>query len=238
MPRLRAARRHHDQDVDGLGHFDQGRKVGIGDIRLLPAPVVGHGHAEPFNPFCDRLADTAETDNANAAPTQGRGQRIGGFQPRSVAQMLFGAWNFAHGRKQKAESQIGHLVRQHIGRVRHDHAALRCRLHIHAVIADRRGRDDLKGREPLHHFAWQRRDKGDNAANMRSDLVEECFLVRRVPISVERDVGRKRGLGQRTHRVQHQDVGLCHVCSFPARNPNGDCCAFALSNSRGWREKQ
>ena len=97
----------------------------------------------------DRLADAPEAEDADLAPAQRGGQRIGPLQPLAGAQIAVHLRQLAHGGDQQAQRQISHLAGEHVGRVRDDDAALRERGGVDVVVADAEAGDDLQPRKQL-----------------------------------------------------------------------------------------
>jgi hypothetical protein len=71
----------------------------------------------------DGLADAAHADDAQPRAAHLARQRHGPLQPLAGAHVAVGRRQLARGAQHQAQGQVGHVVVQHVGRVRDHHAA-------------------------------------------------------------------------------------------------------------------
>lgn len=210
--RLRTAGRHDHQDVHGPRHLQQGRVEGIGHVVLPAAAVIGEGHAEPFEAARDGPPDPAEAEDAHMPAAQGRGERVGPRRPVPGAQVAVRLRDLAHGRQEQPEGEVGHLVGEHVRRVRDDDAPLRRGADIDRIVADAETRHDLELGQFLDEGAVDGGLRpGRHGADARSDLAIERVGIGRGVGAVEGEGARQRFHHAGLHRLQEQQVGRLHV---------------------------
>jgi hypothetical protein len=81
------------------------------------------------------------------APAHLARQRHVALQPLAAAHEAVGRRQLARGAQHQAQGQVGHVVVQHVGRVRHHHAARLGGGHVDAVVAHAHHRDHLQRRQ-------------------------------------------------------------------------------------------
>ncbi len=124
----------------------------------------------------------------------------------AFAEVAVGLRQAADRREDEADGEIRDLVRQHVGRVRHDDAALRSRLRVHRIIADAEIRDKFEGGEPVHQGAIHRSPDAE-AADAWPDLAQQGIGIGGAVEAVDREAAVERALDQRMHPAKQQDVG-------------------------------
>ena len=184
--RARPAGCGHDQRIDRLRQPEQAVVVGVGNVGLRRAPVIGDPHAEPFEPLGDRPSDPAEPEDADPALPQARGEREAALPPAPGAQVAVGLRDLAEGGEQEAQREVGHLVGEHVRRVGDDDAAAMRLARIDRVVADAEARHDLELRQPVEQPRIDRAHRADREpADARSHRVEERLAVGRLLQAVQ-----------------------------------------------------
>lgn len=220
-PGLRPARGHDHQGVDGLGHPDQAVVIGVRNLRLLPAPVIGDRHPEALQPLGDGEPDPPEPEDADPALPQGRGQRIGFFGPAPGPQVAVGLGDLAHGGEQQPEGEVGHLVGEHVRRVGDDHPAPGGLGHVDGLVADPEAGHDLEPRQPVEQGGVDRRMRRHrHPADVRPDLPQEGVPVRRRVQGVQPEARGERLHHARLQRLQEQDLGCLSALAHGNRAPS------------------
>ncbi len=172
LMRFRRTGHDADQDIDSFRHLLQRTVIGIGEAIPLAAGVVADLHLEGLQPLGDFLADAAHAEQANlaAAKREGREGKRPFANPFAVTQPGFGLIEPAHGVDQKRNRRIGHLVVQHIRRIRHHDAARGGMFGIHAIITHTEIGDDLQLRQRIDPFGVDDAGNGDGIDALRRTL--------------------------------------------------------------------
>ena len=233
----RAAGRDDHQNVDRLRHVGEVREIGIGDIGLPAAPVVGDFQAQRLAASGDRLADAPEAQNAHGAPAQRRGERKRLLQPFAGPDIAVGLREPPHGAEQQADGGVRHLLVQHVRRVRHGDAVRPGPFGVDMVIADAKARDDLELGELRHESGVDGLVPAarDNGADDRGDLIQPRRGIRRLPDFMHSE-SRVDALGdQGCHRGGHQDVDRFHLALPRTRCLGGPTKRLAARSLASYR---
>ena len=115
---VRTAWSRNDERIDVVRHGHNVRKVGVGNVRLPGAAAIGNCDTESFKPSCNRLADAAEAENADATPLQRARQRERPVNPTAKTDETISLRNATDGGEQQAHSEIGDFIAEHTWRMR------------------------------------------------------------------------------------------------------------------------
>ena len=227
MPRRRPARTRDDQKVDvGRKRFD------VVDIPVWhiarPASRVRDAHLHRLDALGDRLADAAQADDAHRAAAELRREVRAAAQPFAAVHEPVGLDEAATRHQDQRDGDIGDVVGQHVGRVRHLDAALPAIFARHAVVTDAEHRDDLELRQCVEQMLRRHGSAAlDQPTDLRADFPEQRRLVGRLCVVVATVVRLQRLIEKRRQRRRHQDVDVVHEGAWKMNCPGGDLTRFA-----------
>ena len=171
----------------------------------------------------DRLADTAEAENAELAATQRRaGERerpLG--HPLASAQVALGRRQLARSHQQQAHRGVGDFLAKDIGCVGDADALRRAVARIDGIVADAEIGHDLQRRQTIDQ---RRIDRDMRAAGHRlhpgAEIGRQGGDIRSCdPVDGELLVEAR--FDQRQHAPEHEDFGKGHRVSLPFRTFEG-----------------
>ena len=150
MVRLGAASAGEHQDVGSLGQLRDAGREGV--IHVVPprAARIGHRKADPLRAPGDGAPDPPEADNADRLVPQAARRRDAGRSPGPGAHEAVRLHDAAGNSVDQADGEIGHVLREDIGRHRDLDAARGCRLEVEQVQADTLGQYQLERGEACH----------------------------------------------------------------------------------------
>ena len=117
--------------------------------------------------------------------------------------------NPPEGRNQQTEGKIRDLIVQNVRRIGDHDAAPRRVGHVHVVIADPIGGDDLKVRQVVHQGCVSASAAGarGDALDQRPDFLQARIGIRGIPETMQRHVRIECFHDALRHRLGHEDVG-------------------------------
>src|SRR6201987_5326523 len=168
--------------------------------------MIDHRNTGAFKPAPDPLADAAHADDSNLAIAERADtQWILRRRPQAGTKIAVRLDEFAQGRDQKSERDIGDLLGQDVGRVGHNNVMFARVIGIDVVISDAERSDDFELREHGHD--------GAVAANRAvSDSGDTNFCRHRRIQAVE--------IGARFRSVEHELIGKTVVYDRFVRTVN------------------
>ncbi len=154
----RRSRNDRNQRVHRFRHLLQRRVVSVAQTFAAGAGVIADLNLERFEALGNLQPDTAEPENADLAALerQRRQRERPVLLPVTLAQVVFRAGKLADGVEQQRNRGVGHLVVQHVGRMRDDDAMLHRLLRVDAVVANAEIRHDLEVRKRVDPAIVQR----------------------------------------------------------------------------------
>ena len=199
------------EPVLGLGGDRQvhGEEVGagvdvLGGLRALDAELaeallgdVGverhDAHAEAERPLRHQLADAAEAEHAERLLVQLDTAELRAL-PRAAGERAVRLRHLARQREQQRERVLGRRDHVRLRRVRHDHAALRGRVHVHVVHPHPGAPDRLEPLGSVEQVGVELRRGADQDAVELADAALELVLV---PVRADLDL--EPGVAQQLH---------------------------------------
>ena len=212
MARARTARRDGHQKINLRG---QRCCIGVvleAGLGLFGARGVSDGHVKGGGAPRNGLADAAQADDAHARARHLAAQRHGALRPAALPHMLVGLRHQAGHRQDQRHGQVGHVIGQHAGGVRHRHTLADGGRHVNAVITHAKHRQHLELRQLRDQTAGNNRlatrCQTHNAGRQRSQRLG--VALRLVGVDV---VHSTQGL-----QVQRVDLGHGQNIEFGHRN--------------------
>ncbi len=142
----------------------------VGDVLerhlLRLAPGVGDLHSHRREALRDRLADAAEAQDAGGPARELRRELGAALLPIPCLHKAIRAHEPAARHQHESDGDVGDVVGEDVGRVRHLDAARAAIVDRHAVIADAEHRYDLERRQRVEQ---RRRRDGAAALNQAAD---------------------------------------------------------------------
>ena len=159
----------------------------------------------------DPLADAAQPQDAGGLAAELGRQLRSALFPLAGTREALEAAEAAPRHQHQADGDVGDVVGQHVGCVRHLDAALAAVVDRNAVVADAEDRDDLELRQLVEQRRWRHRAAAlHEAANARALRGEQPGLVARLVVIVAAVVALQRIVEEGGQRRGDDDVGVGH----------------------------